>query len=376
MSRRIVAALAAVALLAVAAIGLARAAAEPAPATHAERVDAVAATLRCPTCQGLSVADSPSKVAASMRDIIGEQLAAGRSPDEVRGWFVDRYGEWILLSPTPAGLGWLVWLAPAVLVAAGAGVALAMARHRRDRPAAAPDGAVAEEAVAAYAERRLSAPDTPAGERVASALALLEDVRGERETGWSGPDAERAALASVAEALGELAAERGDPPATPAAQATAPWPRRVPRSLRWAGFAGAFVTVAVGLLATNLSPRGQSDLPTGNLPQEAPARATPEAEVAQLREAVTRHPGDTRSRLLLAGSLLRAGRALEAEAQADRLLELDPGNLDALLLAGIAKLQQGDPAGRRALRQFLDAAPTDHPGRPVAEGLLDPENAP
>ncbi|MGH3665516.1 MAG: cytochrome c-type biogenesis protein CcmH, partial [Egibacteraceae bacterium] len=357
------------------AVGLARAAAPPAPATHAERGDAVAETLRCPTCQGLSVADSPSTVAASMRDIIGEQLAAGRSPDEVRAWFVARYGEWILLSPTAAGLGRLVWLAPAVLVVAGAGIALTVARRRRDRPAGDLDQAAMEEPVAAYADGRLSVPDTSAGERLASALALLEAVRSDREAGWSSSDAEQAALAGVAEALQELAHEPDEPPGRPAPGDAAPRWGRLPRSLRWAGLASAFLAVAVALLAANVSPRSRGDLPTGNLPEPS-AGTTQETEIAGLHEAVSRDPSDTRSRLLLAASLLRAGRIADAEVQADRLLELDPDNLDALVLTGIAKLQQDDPAGRRALRRFLDAAPADHPGRPAAEGLLNPDDAP
>lgn len=374
MTRRALLALFAVALMAVAAVGLVRAAAPPA-VTHAERVDAVAETLRCPTCQGLSVADSPSTVAASMRDLIGEQLAAGRSPDEVRAWFVDRYGEWILLSPTPAGLGWLVWLAPLVLVGAGAAVALTVARRRQDRRAGDLDRAAVEGSLAAYASGRLPIPDTPAGERLTSALALLEAVRSDGEAGWSGPDAEQVALATVAEALQELARERDEPPVAPAAGAGTPLWGRVPRSLRWAGLAGAFVAVAVALLATNVTLRGRGDLPTGNLPEPS-AETTQDAEIARLREAVTRDPGDTRSGLLLAATLLRAGHIADAEVQADRLLEQDPGNLDALLLAGIARLQQDDPDGRSALWRFLDAAPADHPGRPVAEGLLNPDGAP
>src|SRR5256714_13238765 len=85
----------------------------PAPAPgRAEIARQIAAELRCPDCQGLSVADSNSVSAVEIRRQIDEQLTAGRTPDEVRQSFVDRYGDWILLSPT----GLVAWLLPALVL--------------------------------------------------------------------------------------------------------------------------------------------------------------------------------------------------------------------------------------------------------------------
>ena len=64
-----------------------------------EDVHAVASQLRCVVCQNLSVADSPSEMAHQMRDLIRERLAAGERPDQVMAYFVQRYGEWVLLAP-------------------------------------------------------------------------------------------------------------------------------------------------------------------------------------------------------------------------------------------------------------------------------------
>lgn len=88
-----------------------------------QQVYEIAAELRCVVCQNLSVADSPSEMAAQMRGIVRERLAAGDSPAQVRQYFVERYGEWILLSPPRRGFSLLVWLAPLVAVLTGLGVA-------------------------------------------------------------------------------------------------------------------------------------------------------------------------------------------------------------------------------------------------------------
>ena len=98
--------------------------------TLAERSEAIARDLRCPDCQGLSVADSPTRSAAEIRRQVDELLAAGATDDDVRDHFVARYGEWILLAPTaPAA-----WVIPFVVVAAGAVALAAWLTARRGAP--------------------------------------------------------------------------------------------------------------------------------------------------------------------------------------------------------------------------------------------------
>lgn len=89
------------------------------PATMAERVDALAAGIRCPQCAGQSVADSGATIAVQMRAKIRELAERGRSDTQIYDYFVAGYGESVLLSPPTSGLAVLVWVIPAVAVVSG-----------------------------------------------------------------------------------------------------------------------------------------------------------------------------------------------------------------------------------------------------------------
>jgi len=105
-----------------------------------DTVHEVAAQLRCVVCQSLSVADSPSETAHEMKDIIRERLAAGESPEQVRAYFVEKYGTWILLSPPRQGFSLLVWVVPFAGLGLGLVLVLFVVRRwsRRPEPPQAP----------------------------------------------------------------------------------------------------------------------------------------------------------------------------------------------------------------------------------------------
>lgn len=97
--------------------------------SHEDQAQLLAAELRCPVCQNLSVADSPSEMANQMRDLVREKLQNGESPDQIRAYFVSRYGEWILLSPKREGFNWVAWLLPFGAILGGAGVIALVVRR-------------------------------------------------------------------------------------------------------------------------------------------------------------------------------------------------------------------------------------------------------
>lgn len=88
-----------------------------------KRTQEVAALLRCPVCQGLSVADSPSTMATNMRGQVRDLVAAGYDQEQILAYFERSYGEFVRLQPPLRGVNWLVWLAP-LLGLLGGGVVI------------------------------------------------------------------------------------------------------------------------------------------------------------------------------------------------------------------------------------------------------------
>jgi cytochrome c-type biogenesis protein CcmH len=110
------------------------------------RTDEIGGLLRCPVCQGLSVADSPATMARNMKAEVREKLAEGYDQEQILQHFERSYGEFVRLQPPLRGVNWLVWFGPlAALVGGGAAVALALKRSARrassaQQPAGVPSG--------------------------------------------------------------------------------------------------------------------------------------------------------------------------------------------------------------------------------------------
>jgi len=119
-------------------------------------VHEIGAQLRCVVCQSLSVADSPSETANQMRGIIRERLAAGDSPEQVKAYFVEKYGLWILLAPPRQGFNLLVWVVPFVGLGAGLVLVLLLVRRWSRRSASASPGPAPDAAMRARIHREMA----------------------------------------------------------------------------------------------------------------------------------------------------------------------------------------------------------------------------
>ena len=87
------------------------------------RARAMQRQLRCLVCQGESIDESNSPLAADLRRLVREQMAAGKTNSEIEDFLVARYGDFILMKPPLQSNTWLLWLAPFLVLGAGGAVA-------------------------------------------------------------------------------------------------------------------------------------------------------------------------------------------------------------------------------------------------------------
>jgi len=99
-----------------------------------QRIRQLEEKLRCLVCQNQSLADSSAELAGDLRKQVRDQVAAGRSDDEVIGYLVQRYGDFVLYEPPFKATTALLWVGPFLLLAAAAGFLVVAVRRRRNAP--------------------------------------------------------------------------------------------------------------------------------------------------------------------------------------------------------------------------------------------------
>jgi cytochrome c-type biogenesis protein CcmH len=104
--------------------------------------------LRCPVCQGVSIADSPSGMATKMREQVRDLVTQGYSEEQVMSYFERSYGEFVRLEPPLRGLNVMLWILPGLVLLGGAWfvfrkasapVPIAVAPGATESPSTAPD---------------------------------------------------------------------------------------------------------------------------------------------------------------------------------------------------------------------------------------------
>lgn len=101
----------------------------PAQEKMAEKIDA---ELRCLVCQNESIEDSSASLARDLRRIVRQQVAQGRSRDDIVAWMTSRYGDFVRLTPRLTAATALLWLTPLMALVLGLVLARRIFRHREE----------------------------------------------------------------------------------------------------------------------------------------------------------------------------------------------------------------------------------------------------
>ena len=96
-----------------------------------QRIRHLSEKLRCLVCQNQSLADSNAELAEDLRRQVRAQVAAGKSDDQIVGYMVERYGDFVLYEPPFKATTALLWIGPFVLLAAAALALILIVRRRR-----------------------------------------------------------------------------------------------------------------------------------------------------------------------------------------------------------------------------------------------------
>ncbi|MBY5932316.1 cytochrome c-type biogenesis protein CcmH [Tateyamaria omphalii] len=90
--------------------------------------------LRCVVCQSEAVASSNAQWAVDARRVIREQIAAGQTQEQVVDFFVERYGEFVLMTPRVSGSNWMLWAAGPLMFLLAIGIGIGYLRGRSRAP--------------------------------------------------------------------------------------------------------------------------------------------------------------------------------------------------------------------------------------------------
>ncbi|WP_286829110.1 MULTISPECIES: cytochrome c-type biogenesis protein [Kordiimonas] len=88
--------------------------------------------LRCVVCQNQSIEDSNADIARDLRQIVRERIAMGDTPDNVKAYLVDRYGDYVLLEPPLKPTTYFLWGSPFIFL----GFVVYMVLRSRKKPVA------------------------------------------------------------------------------------------------------------------------------------------------------------------------------------------------------------------------------------------------
>lgn len=374
-----------------------------------DQTRAVSSELRCVVCQNLSVADSPSEMAQQMRAIVREELQAGKSPDQIKDFFVSKYGEWVLLKPKTTGFSALLWILPYVVLVLGVLAALWFVRRwvKKKKPTqeASNQAPVTPQVRSELLRENVEQPDLEDASATAQLLRERARLRSEltdldfdfqsgklSESDYSGLKQEvETKAAGVIQQLSTLPAKPVVKPAPDAKSTQSPSQFR-----RWQIVAGGTFLMLFGLalgvmLTKSVRPRESEndtmtgDFLTGTTPASGAARAAlnegkqafskrdfPKA-IEAFKKVLTDDPNNPEAHTYIGYILIQAGHGDGALMAFDKALSQAPNFPMALWGKGMVLYQEKkDFAGaREVLERLLNLVPPGEERNEVVKVLAD-----
>jgi len=123
-----------VALVALGSVSAQGAQPQAGPTPSDDQVNAVARDLYCPVCENIPLDVCPTQACAQWRDLIRQQLAAGKTKEEIQQYFALHYGDRVLSEPPRQGLNWLVYILPPLCFLGGVYLVVRVLRSARKAP--------------------------------------------------------------------------------------------------------------------------------------------------------------------------------------------------------------------------------------------------
>jgi len=90
------------------------------PGITDDQVNAIARQMYCPVCENTPLDVCPTQACAEWRELIRDELSQGWSEQQIKDYFVQRFGARVLATPPATGLNWLVYVVPPIAFLAGA----------------------------------------------------------------------------------------------------------------------------------------------------------------------------------------------------------------------------------------------------------------
>jgi cytochrome c-type biogenesis protein CcmH len=368
-------------LVVLAALAVVALAGRSTPATPQQQAHEIAASLHCPVCKDLSAADSPAPLARQMREQIRRQLAAGRTPAEIRRGFVAAYGPTVLMSPPDEGWGRAVHLAPFVVLLGGlmlGGVLLRRALRRRSevedvvpsrdalvRQIEDLDDDLADGRIGEGDHRRLRAELERQAARAPQRTDVVDPIPRSRSASgrWTRRGlgigvATAAAVGVTALLLG--AVEQRAPSATAATGASARRPDAGTSPARPApnqADAQRLAEVEAAVNQVKSHPRQASA--HVELARAYTRVRQPQLAAVEYLAATQLDPGNAEANTALSLVAFKAGNARQADALVSKALAAHPAYPEALYTRGLIRAMglHRSAAATRDLRAYLHAAP-------------------